>query len=94
MSSPDELTGPINLGSSDEISILELARVVIELTNSSSEILFEPAPEDDPIRRQPDTSLARQALGWQARVSLEEGLARTIEYFEQLIEPGNAGQAG
>ena len=85
INTPDEVTGPINLGNPREISILELAEKVIELTNSRSEILFEPLPEDDPRQRQPDITLARQTLGWEPKVPLEEGLNKTIAYFEELL---------
>lgn len=81
MNSPDETTGPINLGNQNEISILELAEKVIGLTGSKSKIVFKPLPADDPVQRRPDISLARRTLGWEPRVSLDEGLKRTIEYF-------------
>jgi len=69
------------------INMLGLAEKVIELTNSRSEILFEPLPEDDPRQLQPDTTLARQILGWEPRVSLEKGLKKTIEYFRSVLYP-------
>jgi len=83
MNSPDDLTGPVNLGNPVEISILELARKVIELTNSKSQIVFEPLPDDDPAQRQPDISLAREKLNWEPKVELDKGLRATIEYFEE-----------
>lgn len=83
MNSPDDLTGPVNLGNPVEISILELARKVIELTGSKSQIVFEPLPDDDPAQRQPDISLAREKLNWEPKVELDKGLRTTIKYFEE-----------
>ena len=85
MNTPDEVTGPINLGSPAELSILELAEKVVELTNSKSEIRFEPLPHDDPRQRQPDITLARQVLRWEPKVPLEQGLKKTIEYFRSIV---------
>lgn len=85
METPDEFTGPVNLGNPAEISILELAKTVIDLTRSPSEIHFEPLPEDDPLQRQPDITLARKHLEWSPQTSLEEGLDKTIGYFKTLI---------
>jgi UDP-glucuronate decarboxylase len=85
MESAKEFTGPVNLGNPHECTMLELAERVIELTRSSSRIVFKPLPADDPRRRRPDISLARQHLGWQPRVPLEEGLAKTVEYFDDLL---------
>jgi len=76
-----ELTGPVNIGNPDEYSVLELARRVIELTASSSEIVHLALPADDPTRRRPDIELARQALGWEPTTTLADGLARTIEFL-------------
>lgn len=87
MNTSDEVTGPVNLGNPGELTILALAEKVVELTNSRSEILFEPLPEDDPRQRQPDITLARQILGWEPRVPLEKGLKRTIEYFRSVLYP-------
>lgn len=83
--SPDDLTGPINLGNPGEFTILELAERVIEMTGSTSEIVFNPLPADDPRQRQPDIALARAALDWEPRISLEEGLKKTIAYFDRLL---------
>ncbi len=83
MSSGPELSGPINLGNSDEFTIRELAEQVKDLTGSRSEIVLKPLPSDDPRQRQPDISQARQALGWRPSVSLSQGLPRTIAYFQQ-----------
>ena len=86
MNSPDEFTGPVNLGNPGEFTILELAQKVISLTGSSSKIVYEPLPQDDPKQRKPDIALAKKALDWQPQTDLEEGLKKTISYFEQLIE--------
>ena len=84
MDTPDDFTGPVNIGNPGEFTILELARKVIALTGSRGGIAFEPLPADDPRQRRPDIALAREALGgWQPGVALEEGLARTIDYFRQ-----------
>jgi len=76
---------PFNLGSQDEITVLELARKVIEMTGSRSSIEHRPLPEDDPHRRRPDTTRAHQLLGWVVRTTFEEGLARTLEYFREAV---------
>ena len=85
MITPDEFLGPINTGNPYEFTILELAEIVIDLTNSSSKIINRPLPEDDPIQRQPDISLAENMLNWRPKIQLEEGLKKTIPYFEELI---------
>lgn len=83
-----DLHEPVNLGNPDEMTILEFARAVIEVTGSDSGITYEPLPEDDPERRQPDISRAENRLNWKPEVSLEEGLSRTIPYFEKkMSEP-------
>jgi len=82
MDTPDDFTGPVNLGNPVEIPISELARIIINLTDSRSEILFEALPEDDPMQRQPDISLARKHLGWEPSTGLETGLKQTIQYFK------------
>lgn len=84
MNSPDDLTGPVNLGNPTEFSILELARKVLELTRSRSAIVFRSLPLDDPTQRKPDITLAKDKLGWTPTASFEEGLAKTIEYFRNL----------
>ena len=86
MDTPDQITGPINLGNSTEFSMLELARKVIDLTGARSKIVFKPLPSDDPLQRKPDISLAREALQWEPRISLEEGLRPTVSYFESLLK--------
>jgi UDP-glucuronate decarboxylase len=85
MATPDELTGPVNLGNPTEITVLELAEKIIALTNSSSQIVRKPLPEDDPKQRRPDTALAQSALGWRPTMPLDEGLKRTVIYFEGLL---------
>ncbi|MBI4684485.1 MAG: SDR family oxidoreductase [Nitrospirae bacterium] len=86
MNSPDDFTGPVNLGNPTEFTILELARKVIEPTGSKSKIVFNPLPPDDPTQRQPDITLAKEKLNWQPTVPLNDGLKNTIEYFESMIE--------
>jgi UDP-glucuronate decarboxylase len=84
MDAPDEVTGPVNLGNPGEFTILELAEKVVHLTNSRSRIVHEPLPENDPVRRRPDIARARELLGWQPAVSLDEGLRLTLPWFSQL----------
>ena len=86
MDSPDDVTGPVNLGNPGEFTIRELAEKVVAMTGSSSEIVSKPLPKDDPERRRPDISLAKEHLGWEPKVKLEDGLATTITYFRRLIE--------
>jgi UDP-glucuronate decarboxylase len=81
MATPEDFTGPVNLGNPAEFSMLELARLVISSTDSKSEIVFRPLPPDDPLQRKPDISLAAQHLFWRPRIPLEEGLKRTVAYF-------------
>ncbi len=85
MDTPDEVTGPINLGNPVEFSMRELAELVIELTGSRSEMTHHPLPSDDPRQRQPDITLARGTLGWEPATPLREGLSRTIAYFDALL---------
>jgi UDP-glucuronate decarboxylase len=85
MGTPDDVTGPINLGNPQETTILELARTIIDLTGSHSPLIWKTLPSDDPRRRRPDISLAEEVLGWRPRVSLKEGLLKTIEYFDALL---------
>jgi UDP-glucuronate decarboxylase len=85
MDTPHEFTGPVNIGNPGEFTIRELAEKVIQLTGSSSPLIFKPLPEDDPKQRCPDITLANEVLGWQPEVALEAGLPRTIEYFRSLI---------
>jgi UDP-glucuronate decarboxylase len=81
----DDITGPINLGNPNECTIIQLAEKIIHLTNSSSQIVHKPLPEDDPVRRCPDISLVREKLKWNPEVKLEDGLLKTIEYFKGKI---------
>jgi len=85
MDSPDEITGPINLGNPGEFTMIELAEAVIRLTGSTSRPVFRPAPVDDPRQRQPDITKARGKLGWEPKVALEQGLIQTIAYFDKLL---------
>ncbi len=82
---PKRPSTPINLGNVHEFTMLELAQKAIEVCNSKSQIIFEPLPHDDPRQRKPDTTLAKQLLGWTAKVELEEGLQRTADYFRTVI---------
>jgi UDP-glucuronate decarboxylase len=92
MNSPDDVTGPINLGNPGEFTIRELAETIISLTGSKSKIVYRPLPPDDPRQRRPDISQAQASLGWQPKVPLSEGLKRTIPYFETLLSNGAAKQ--
>lgn len=85
MNTGDEFAGPVNIGNPGEFSMLELAQKVIALTGSGSTIVFQPLPQDDPKQRQPDITLARQQLGWQPNVDLEDGLRKTIDYFDKAL---------
>jgi len=89
MDTRDDFYGPVNIGNPHEFSMLELAREIIDLTGSSSDIVYQPLPEDDPVQRQPDISLARKELdNWSPQVQLREGLIKTIAYFEELLKKG------
>ena len=85
MASPAEVIGPINIGNTREFTILELARMVVEITGSRSEIVGKPLPGDDPKQRQPDIARAREKLGWEPKVPVQDGLARTVAYFRELL---------
>ena len=85
MHTTDDVTGPINIGNPGEFTILELAEMIIKLTNSSSRIIHLPLPPDDPKQRKPDISSANKQLGWEPKIGLREGLLKTIAYFEQLL---------
>jgi len=85
MNSPRAVTGPVNLGNPREFTIRELAEQVVERVGSNSQMVMRPLPGDDPARRQPDISLARELLGWEPRIGLEQGLGHTIEYFRRLL---------
>ena len=86
----DELTGPVNIGNPDEFTILELAEKVIAQTGSASKIIHQELPSDDPQQRQPDITVAKEKLGWEPTISLDEGLKPTIEYFDQLLSGDSA----
>jgi UDP-glucuronate decarboxylase len=85
MESPDTFVGPVNLGNPEEFTILELARRVIALAGSKSDIVYRPLPPDDPRQRNPDIGLARRELGWEPRTSLEQGLVKTVAYFKGVV---------
>jgi len=86
MDSEDDFTGPVNLGNPGEFTILELAEKVIEMIGSNSEIVFKELPSDDPQQRRPDITLAREKLGWNPEIKLEEGLKPTIDFFDRLVK--------
>jgi UDP-glucuronate decarboxylase len=85
MNTEKGFTGPINLGNSSEFSILELAEMIVKITKSKSKIVFKTLPQDDPKQRKPDITLAKSKLNWEPKVSLEEGLVKTIEYFKTVL---------
>ncbi|OGI04244.1 MAG: NAD-dependent dehydratase [Candidatus Melainabacteria bacterium RIFOXYA12_FULL_32_12] len=85
MNSPKEFMGPVNLGNPVETPIIEFAKRIIELTDSKSKIIHMPLPQDDPVRRRPDITLANKKLDWEPKVELQEGLIKTIEYFENKL---------
>jgi UDP-glucuronate decarboxylase len=86
MNTPHEVTGPINLGNPDELTLLELATKVVELVGGTGRIEHRPLPEDDPMRRRPDITLGELVLGWKPTVDLDQGLARTVEHFRSVLE--------
>ncbi|HEY1827740.1 MAG TPA: UDP-glucuronic acid decarboxylase family protein [Acidimicrobiales bacterium] len=81
-----DISGPVNIGNPDEHTVLELAEIVLEVTGSSSGIVYEPLPTDDPTRRRPDITLARTELGWEPTVALRDGIARTVEYLAPIVK--------
>jgi UDP-glucuronate decarboxylase len=81
--------GPVNMGNPVEFTIRQLAEKVLELTGSKSNLVFRPLPADDPMQRKPDITLAREKLGWEPAVQLEQGLVRTIAYFDELLTSGD-----
>jgi UDP-glucuronate decarboxylase len=85
MNSPEDVTGPINLGNPEEYSMLDLAKLVIELTGSASEIVHKPLPADDPTRRRPDITKAQEVLGWQPTTPVRQGIGRAIDYFRKVL---------
>ena len=90
MNSPEEITGPVNLGNPGEFTIKELAEHIIEMTGSSSKLIFQPLPQDDPRQRQPDITFARTQLDWEPRTVLKDGLKKTISYFEGILSAATA----
>jgi dTDP-glucose 4,6-dehydratase len=88
-----DYVGPMNIGNPDEYTIRELAETVLAVTKSSSELVFEPLPVDDPAQRKPDITLARRVLGWEPEIGLEEGLTRTADWFRQVeARPPDGGR--
>ncbi|MBA4395940.1 MAG: NAD-dependent dehydratase [Syntrophus sp. (in: bacteria)] len=85
MATPNGFLGPVNIGNPREFTILELAEMLIRMTGSRARIIFKPLPQDDPRQRKPDIALAREALGWQPNVPLEEGIEKTIAFFQKLV---------
>ena len=85
MNTEKGFTGPVNLGNPCEFSILELAKIIIDLTNSKSKLIFNDLPQDDPKQRQPDITLAKEKLNWEPKIQLEEGLPKTIKYFDEIL---------
>jgi UDP-glucuronate decarboxylase len=85
MDTDENVTGPINLGNPVEFTMLQLAERVLELTESSSSLIFKPLPQDDPRQRQPDITQAKEILNWQPMVMLDDGLKKTINYFDRLL---------
>jgi UDP-glucuronate decarboxylase len=85
MNSPADFVGPVNLGNPSEFTILELAEQVLKQTNSRSKLIFRTLPPDDPKQRKPDITLAKSCLGWEPKVTLQEGLKETIAYFQKLM---------
>jgi UDP-glucuronate decarboxylase len=92
MDSPEDCTGPINLGNPNELTILELAEKIIELTGSGSQIVFAPLPQDDPIRRQPLIDMAKERLKWEPTTELDDGLQSTIDYFHRIVAGVSAAE--
>ena len=88
MQSPAKTTGPFNMGNDGEFTIIELAEKILEITGSKSELAHKPLPEDDPKQRQPNLSLTKEKLNWQPKISLQDGLVKTIEYFDGLLKEG------
>ncbi|MBE0651554.1 MAG: SDR family oxidoreductase [Bacteroidales bacterium] len=86
MATGDDFIGPVNTGNPGEFTILELAEKVIDMTGSKSKIVYKPLPSDDPMQRKPDISLAKEKLNWEPKIPLEQGLVKTIEYFDQLLK--------
>jgi len=88
MDASDDFIGPVNLGNPHEFTILDLAKKIIEMTNSKSSIVYNPLPQDDPLQRKPDINLAKEKLKWRPVIEFEEGLVKTVEYFEKILARG------
>ena len=86
MNGPDDFIGPVNLGNQEEYSIQDIAEKIIDITGTRSNITYHPLPENDPLQRQPDITLAREKLGWNSTTPLEKGLEKTVEYFRSLVK--------
>lgn len=86
-----DYSDPVNIGNPAEFTVAQLAELVVELTGSSGEVVYEPLPEDDPKVRQPDIGLARELLGWEPKIEVREGLTRTIQYFSGIVKGGSGG---
>jgi UDP-glucuronate decarboxylase len=93
MDTTDDVTGPVNLGNPHEIPVRELAERIIRLTGSRSRIVTRPLPQDDPLQRCPDITRARELLDWEPRVALDQGLGRTIAYFDRLLSAYQGAEA-
>jgi UDP-glucuronate decarboxylase len=89
MASPYDCIGPINIGNPYEFTIKALATLVVELTGSKSELIYEPLPSDDPVQRRPNIDRAKESLDWQPKIELKEGLMRTIPYFQKFVTEAN-----
>ena len=85
MNNPQKFIGPVNLGNPSERSILDFAKLIIEMTGSSSKIIYKPLPQDDPVQRKPDITLAEKELGWKPTTDITTGLQKTIDYFKTKI---------
>lgn len=88
MDSPDDFTGPVNLGNPTEFTIVDLAKQIINITGSRSKLVYEKLPTDDPMQRCPDITLAKSKLNWEPKIPLAHGLERTIEYFQTMLSEG------
>jgi UDP-glucuronate decarboxylase len=89
MMDQDEIVGPVNMGNPAEYSVMELAMMIKEISGSSSDIVYRPLPQDDPVRRKPDITLAKEKLGWEPKVLIRDGLAKTIDYFQIILRSGS-----
>ena len=89
MDTPDDISGPMNLGNPCEFTIKELAEIVIEMVGSGSKLIYKPLPQDDPKQRQPDISFAKKELDWEPKIALRDGLVKTIDYFDAYLKNGD-----